>query len=74
MRVLYDPRTDPPEADPTVKPATVERQTGIRRVYYGHSATGGWAAIVGGRLVSEHSGVGCKAAAIRAAGTNRVLA
>lgn len=72
MRVLYDPSTDPPEADPTFAPARVEHQTGIRRFYRSTSDVG-WAAVVNGKLVSEHSGSGCKAAAIRAAGTNRVL-
>lgn len=41
--------------------------TGIRR--YGN----GWQAIVNGRLVEEYHGPGCKAAAIRQAGTNVVI-
>lgn len=72
MRILYDPTVDPPEADPTVTPVSVERRTGIRR-FYRSTADVGWAAIVNGRLISEHQGMGCKAAAIRAAGTNRVI-
>jgi hypothetical protein len=43
-------------------------QTGIRR-----TNTGGWAAIKRDRLVDTFVGIGSKAAAIRAAGTNRVI-
>lgn len=42
--------------------------TGIRR-----TNTGGWAAIVGGRLKAEFRGMGSKARAIRSAGTNAVV-
>jgi hypothetical protein len=42
---------------------------GIRR-----TNSGSWAAIRDGRLVNEFRGSGSKAAAIRAAGTNRVIA
>ncbi len=70
MKILFDPTIDPPEADPTIQPASVSRQTGIMRLRRGT----GWVAVKAGRLVSEHSGPGCKAAAIQAAGTNRVIA
>lgn len=42
--------------------------TGIRR-----TNTEGWAAVKGGRLVDTFEGIGSKAAAIRAAGTNRII-
>lgn len=55
-----------PEPDAPRSPD--EGQTGIRR-----SLTGGWCAIVNGRLVKEFIGMGCKARAIEAAGTNTEL-
>jgi hypothetical protein len=46
-----------------------ERETGIRR-----TVQGGWAAIKDGRLVRDFTGTGSKAKAIKAAGTNAVIA
>jgi hypothetical protein len=43
--------------------------TGIRR-----TVQGGWAAIKDGRLVRDFTGTGSKAKAIKAAGTNAVIA
>lgn len=45
------------------------RETGIRR-----SRPGEWAAIREGRLIDVYRGPGSKLAAIRAAGTNAVIA
>jgi len=49
--------------------AAAQPRTGIRR-----GNTGAWAAIKDGRLIDSFSGPGSKAAAIRAAGTNTVIA
>ena len=55
-----------PDPEPLRSPD--EGKTGIRKL-----ATGAWAAIVGGKLAGEWSGLGSKARAIREAGTNTVL-
>jgi hypothetical protein len=46
---------------------TLPRETGIRK------RGGVWIAVKDGRMVDSFTGPGCKAAAIQAAGTNRVL-
>lgn len=59
----------PAEPEATLNPEPKPKPTGIRR-----TAQGGWAAVKNGRLVRDFVGTGSKARAIKAAGTNAVIA
>lgn len=61
-------QTAPTEDEQVKLDLTAHHATGIRR-----TNTGGWAAVKNGRLIDTFSGLGCKVAAIRAAGTNTVI-
>jgi len=63
---MPDPQTMTAEEQRRAKD---EGKTGIRRTEFGS-----WVAIVDGRLVGVWSGAGSKLRAIRAAGTNAVIA
>jgi hypothetical protein len=56
-------------ADEQLAVLATTTHTGIRR-----TNSGGWAAVKDGRLIDIFTGVGSKAAAIQAAGSNAVIA
>ena len=68
-RILEMPAETTVTAAEHEQKARDEGKTGIRR-----SASGAWVAVVDGRLAGAWSGAGSKLRAIRAAGTNTVLA
>lgn len=68
-RIIAHPPASTVTAAEHEQKARDEGKTGIRRSEYG-----GWLAIVDGRLVDVWRGPGSKLNAIRAAGTNEVLA